>query len=119
MFTNKPARIFFAPLGGPDEEALKAAYALITESEEAIRVQKASALFKCARCEETTPISQMEYIQSHWYTTPHGCTGGDYWTPGEGYALCPECGIEHRTHFSPGLADLKEYFGKQSDRRKD
>lgn len=75
-------------------------------------------MFKCAACLALTPISEMEYIQTHLYTAPRGCTGGDYWSRGEGMIPCPKCGVENRTHFSPGLADLKEFFGLQSDHHK-
>ncbi len=115
-FTNEPAGLFFSDIGGPDKEELEAAYATIEASRAAITKQKAEALFRCAMCGETTPVAIMEYIQTHWYTTPYGCSSGDYWTPGEGMVACPACDVEHRTNFSPGLADLKESFGTQSDR---
>ncbi len=117
-FTNLPALLFFPPLGGPDEDALKAARALIEESHEAIRAQKAATMFKCAACLALIPIAGLEYIQTYWYTEPYGCTGGDYWNLGEGMIPCSACGVEHRTTFSPGLDALKEYFGTQSDRKK-
>lgn len=117
-FTNNPAILFTPPLGGPDEKALEAAYALVEESHDAIRAQKAATMLKCASCLTLTSISKLEYIQTYWYTEPHGCTGGDYWNLGEGMVPCPACGIEHRTAFSPGLDALKEFFGTQSDRHK-
>jgi hypothetical protein len=105
-------------LGGPDEKALEAAYALIEESHEAIKAQKNATVFKCGSCLAMTPIADLEYVQTYWYTEPHGCTGGDYWNAGEGKVLCPACGVESRTAYSPGLAELSGFFGSHSDRRK-
>ena len=116
MFTNEPAELFFPPLGGPNEDELKDAHTIIEKAHEAIRAQKANTMFKCAKCGEVTPIAQMKYIQTFWYTKPFGCTGGDYSTPGEGMIPCAKCGIEHRTEFSPGLEDLKEFFGTKGTR---
>lgn len=35
-------------------------------------------------CGRTTVVSALTYLQTHWYTRPHSCTGGDCWSKGEG-----------------------------------
>lgn len=30
----------------------------------------------CPSCKESFAIYESEYIQTHWYTPPRGCTGG-------------------------------------------
>jgi hypothetical protein len=40
-----------------------------------------------------TQIRSLTYIQTHWYETPYGCTGGDLWREGEGQFDCPKCSL--------------------------
>lgn len=61
-------------------------------------------------CGAWTPVSRLVYIQTHWYTHPHGCTGGDYWNQGEGQWVCPKCGHRNRLYESPFVAELKRFF---------
>lgn len=46
---------------------------------------------KCSWCGVASPLSAITLIQTHWYTSPHGCTGGDYWNAGERQWECPSC----------------------------
>ena len=55
-----------------------------------------TAKIACCKCKQRYLISTQEYIQTHWYTSPHGCTGGDYWNSGEGQWICPGCSFKHR-----------------------
>jgi hypothetical protein len=48
-------------------------------------------LVKCVCCSVATPIKDIDYIQTHYYTSPHGCSGGDYWNEGSGKMVCPNC----------------------------
>lgn len=71
------------------------------------------ARVRCAAprgCGKLVPVSKLTYIQTHWYTRPYGCTGGDYWTPGEGRFVCPRCGTENRLYDRPDVVALKPYF---------
>ena len=57
---------------------------------------KCETLRKDEGCGKYTPIGDLIYIQTYWYTPPYGCTGGDYWNMGEGRFQCPHCGAENR-----------------------
>lgn len=52
------------------------------------RKVRARKTFLCV-CGHTHRIKDCTAIQTHWYTRPHGCTGGDYWNTGELHILCP------------------------------
>ncbi len=46
----------------------------------------------CYNCEKRTPINNITATQEHWYVSPHGCTGGDYWKDSDEYwVICPKC----------------------------
>jgi hypothetical protein len=47
-------------------------------------------------CGKKTAIKNIVYIRTHWYVSPYGCTGGDYWNEGEGQFICPKCGNRNR-----------------------
>ncbi len=44
--------------------------------------EKGNKYAKCEYCHKRTVIRRLIYIQTHWYTSPSGCTGGDYWNQG-------------------------------------
>jgi hypothetical protein len=67
-------------------------------------------------CGAQLPIADIVYIQTHWYTEPSGCTGGDYWNQGEGQFVCPKCGAENRLYERPEVEKLKSYFKSVEDR---
>jgi hypothetical protein len=54
--------------------------------------------FKCA-CGKMHSIQSCDVVQTHWYTAPHGCTGGDYWNEGELQIVCPDTAIRNRVMF--------------------
>jgi hypothetical protein len=66
-----------------------------TKARELARVARDKAMrdlaAKCSWCGEESPLSAITLIQTHWYTSPHGCTGGDYWNVGERAWECPAC----------------------------
>lgn len=51
-------------------------------------------------CGERHRICDLSAIQTYWYTSPHGCTGGDYWNSGELNFICPATEIRNRLLFS-------------------
>lgn len=61
-------------------------------------------------CDQALEIGELEYIQTHWYTSPYGCSGGDYWNQGEGRFICPQCGHQNRLYDRPEIEDLKRLF---------
>lgn len=61
-------------------------------------------------CGAHLEIKDLTYIQTHWYTAPHGCTGGDYWNAGEGQFVCPKCDHRNRLYRNPEIQQLREHF---------
>jgi hypothetical protein len=55
-------------------------------------------MFKCS-CGKMHQIKQCAVIQTHWYTRPSGCTGGDYWNAGELRIICPTTQVRNRVMF--------------------
>lgn len=60
-------------------------------------------------------IGELEYIQTHWYEEPHGCTGGDEWWEGEGQFICPHCNHRNRLYERPEIEELKYLFKSIKD----
>ncbi|PIN95251.1 hypothetical protein COU53_00425 [Candidatus Pacearchaeota archaeon CG10_big_fil_rev_8_21_14_0_10_30_48] len=54
---------------------------------------------KCQSCTTTHRIADIILIQTHFYVQPHGCTGGDYWLPGEIQFVCPQTNMVNRLLF--------------------
>ena len=54
----------------------------------------------CESCDKSHPIQSLTLIQTYWYTSPHGCTGGDYWSKGEMEFICPETKVVNRILFN-------------------
>lgn len=109
--------VFFPLLGGPTDDEVAKAEAVIAARFEALRVRDAAALVQCTSqvttgkgCGAMHPVGHLEYIQTHWYVEPHGCTGGDYWREGEGQWVCPTCGHRNRLYASPAATALKPSF---------
>lgn len=72
--------------------------------------------FKRNGCGAELNVSDLVYIQTHWYTPPSGCTGGDYWNVGEGQFVCPQCGARNRLYERPEVEKLKRYFKSVEDK---
>lgn len=51
-------------------------------------------------CGKLHTIKNLTLIQTHWYTQPHGCAGGDYWNSGEIQFICPDTKIRNRIMIS-------------------
>jgi hypothetical protein len=68
-------------------------------------------LLECWKCHKKTQVGLLTYIQTRYYTEPYGCTGGDYWSDGEGQYICPKCGELNRPIWNnPRIIELKRYF---------
>lgn len=109
--------LYLPPLGGPSNDAIAAAKQTLSEHEAAIKEQARNALVRCTSqtatgkgCGTMHKVGSLEYIQTHWYVEPHGCSGGDYWNQGEGQWLCPSCGHRNRLYDSPDVTALKYSF---------
>lgn len=68
--------------------AIAATEAQLAELRAQKRSDRASRTIFCA-CGEAHAIKDLTVRVTHWYTEPHGCTDGDYWTEGEWQFLCP------------------------------
>ncbi len=60
-------------------------------------------------------IRNLDYIQTHWYESPYGCTGGDMWHQGEGNFICPHCEHRNRLYDRKEIEDLKYLFNSILD----
>lgn len=58
----------------------------------------ARTLLQCMYCNQKHMIKDLTYIQGHWYTSPSGCTEGDYWNEDttEFSFICPNCKERNR-----------------------
>jgi transcription initiation factor IIE alpha subunit len=61
-------------------------------------------------CGKRFQIRNLTYIQTHFYISPWGCTGGDFWKEGEGQFDCPKCGYKNRLYDRKEFQELKQYF---------
>ena len=97
------------------QDVIKAEIAL-KNAEKALQAQLKLTLVSCVKnvhglgCGKTTPINELEYIQTHWYVRPSGCTEGDYWNAGDGEFICPHCGHLNRLYTRPEIMKLKYLF---------
>ena len=60
-------------------------------------------------------IDSLDYIQTYWYKSPHGCMGGDSWRQGEGNFICPNCKHRNRLYDKPEIVELKHLFKSVKD----
>jgi DNA-directed RNA polymerase subunit M/transcription elongation factor TFIIS len=110
--------------------------AKIAPLREQLELEKTKTLVKCVACKRHTQVRLLTYLQTHWYVSPSGCTGGDYWNSGEGQFVCPKCDYTNRLYTDTireydsedykakkrksnapiqKILDLKRYFGKVVD----
>jgi len=117
---------FAPPLGGPTDEQVRQAEAVLDRREKSIADKYRNTLVKCTSqvatgkgCGALHAIKELTYIQTHWYTAPHGCTGVDYWNKGEGQFICPSCGHRNRLYASPDVQKMKHHFKAVEDTYRD
>ena len=79
-----------------------------------------TSTFQGPGCGKSFQIGSLTYIQSHFYVSPHGCTGGDYWSAGDGGFKCPKCGFRNRFHEydRKEFKELDRYFKDIEDEHK-
>lgn len=61
--------------------------------------KRANKTFPCL-CGKRHAFKKCDVIQTHWYTSPSGCTEGDYWNMGELQIICPVTDHKNRLLFS-------------------
>ena len=59
---------------------------------------KSRRMITCLNCQKRTSLPKAIIIRTHWYTQPHGCTGGDYWNFGEYLHVCLKCNHSNRAY---------------------
>ena len=86
-----------------------------TEDEIALKLDK--TVVQCLKnaaygkgCGRKYFIKKIDFIQTHWYETPSGCSGGDMWHEGEGQWVCPSCEHLNRLYDKPEITALKSHF---------
>lgn len=125
-YAGEAVAYFAPPLGGPTDKQVSDAEAILEAREQADADQMRDTLVKCTSqvatgkgCGGLHAIKDLTYIQTHWYTSPHGCSGGDYWNQGEGQFNCPGCGHRNRLYASPEIQKMKRHFKSVEDTYKD
>lgn len=53
-------------------------------------LQRSELEFECTICRAKHRIKDCVALQNHSYTSPRGCSDGDYWTADELWAVCPD-----------------------------
>lgn len=83
---------------------------------ETLELLKKRSEIRCGKCKESFPIATQVFVQTHWYTSPHGCTGGDYWNVGEANWTCPACRTQNRFDKNISRTAYGEDFIKKIER---
>jgi len=47
--------------------------------DERVRIVRGEHTWPCRICDESSKFKDITIYSTQWYTSPHGCTGGDYW----------------------------------------
>ena len=74
----------------------------IQELNKQLKSAKKSRRWKCPHCAKATSVGKLPLEVVKFYVSPHGCTGGDYWTEGEDpdfHITCPKCEREVREYY--------------------
>ena len=93
--------------------------AKVKSTDEAIAAKLSHTLVRCGQCRIGHEVRELIYLQTHWYESPHGCSGGDTWHAGEGQWACPDCGHTNRLYDNPDVTALKPLFKLVNDKYKD
>lgn len=109
-FTNK-GTFKLASFRGPTKKQIEEAQAILEKVKESEFKQKQNTLIQC-ECGNTQKVKDSVFYQTHWYTPPCGCSGGDYWNLGEGRVICSSCGLMIRLNFA--CEELQNYDWKKA-----
>lgn len=88
-------------------EELQSAIKVLRVAEQAVREHRALKTIRCRACANYHAIKDMRLIVTHWYVSPYGCSGGDYWDEGEWHAVCPTTETRNRLLFNDRYEDRK------------
>ena len=56
-----------------------------------LTVAQGEEYYQCGGCLKRTRVKNLVAISKHYYVTPHGCMGGDYWRFSEFVIFCHKC----------------------------
>lgn len=70
----------------------------LEDANRAFELYRSNLDFRCL-CGKTHLIRECEAIQTHYYISPSGCCGGDYWMSGEMQIVCPDGNGRNRVLF--------------------
>ena len=65
----------------------------------------------CVHCRAGSTLARWSFVQDYWYTSPSGCTEGDYWNTTKTeccYVACPLCGVLNYIYNHPQKAQILE-----------
>jgi hypothetical protein len=108
-FSNNPTYTIPELKNCPTEEEIKAAKKVLENVKKAKEKQRAKTKIKCGKCGSSHRIKDLDLVQTHWYTEPYGCTGGDYWSEGECQVICPDCNTRNRLNFNCKKLQSSDY----------
>lgn len=81
---------------------------LIIQLKANLEIAKADEFFTCGKCNKRTVVSKTSVIAKEYYTQPHGCSGGDYWSFCNYIIFCNKC--NEPTHVNPNIDDAMYLF---------
>jgi methionyl-tRNA synthetase len=61
-----------------------------------VLIRCCSPWYKNKGCNTLHKVSDLTYIQTHFYVAPYSVQVGDYWKEDEGQFVCPTCGYLNR-----------------------
>lgn len=86
--------------------AVERIFKALSKAQADLTAKRAQRELKCC-CGASHAINTLELLVTHWYTEPHGCTGGDYWSEGEFEFVCPTSSARNRLMFNDFDVDYK------------
>jgi len=90
------------------EDKIKALEKELKTQRKNLAKERSSKEFNCG-CGSKHKIKDCIAIQTHWYTSPSGCSGGDYWNEGELQIVCPDTDSKNRLLYKTNYAlDYKD-----------
>ena len=116
MSTTSVVSVIYLPTRSDIEKRLAEAHQNLKRWKEMLEESLKATLVGCQYCGDHLPVTNLIYIQSHWYTSPYSCNGGDYWNIGEGGFKCTLCSQHNRLYQRPEVMELKRYFKSVEDR---
>jgi len=91
-------------------ERVRLAREELARAEKELNEERAQRQILCS-CGKFHRIHELALLVTHWYTSPSGCSDGDYWNEGEWQFLCPDTNTRNRLMFS-------DYDVEYGDRKK-